>query len=151
MPSNFEGIDRADGAPDGIVAGEQAHLVSFQKQQLLVDEVVKDRLVRFRSIQHLGVELRPHLGAQSILLLTLRLLKLLMTDLDVADLGHRITSTSIAYVRFHAEKGERQRNQHQKDLDEFLVVANCIKHERKNPSDTFKTTNGSSPKAAMIP
>ena len=148
---DLEGVDCSDRAPDSLVTGKQSHPVRFKEQQLLVDQIIENHLTRFRGVQHLGVELLSHLGAQSILLFTQSLLELLRTNFDVANLGHRIPGARVAHVRFHTKKGEWQRNQDQKYLDDLLVVANCIKHERKNPSDTFKTTNGGSPKAAMIP
>jgi len=148
---DLEGVDRADRAPNGVVAGEQTFLVGFHEQQLLVDKIIEDSLACFRRIQHLGIELRPHLPAQTVLLFPHRLLELLLRDLDIANPGHVVSGTRVADVGLHAEKGKWQGNQHQKNLDNLFVVANCIKHERKNPSDTFKTANGGSPKAAMIP
>jgi hypothetical protein len=124
--------------------------VRFQRQQLLVDEVIEDRLARFRRVEKLGIDL-PRLRPQALLLLAHGLLELLLADLGVADPGHRVPGSRIAHVGIDAEEGERQRDQRQKDLDDLLVVANCVKHERKNPSDTFKTTNRGSPERAMIP
>jgi len=124
---DLEGIDPADRAADRAVAGEQTFLTRFQRQQLLVYEVIEYRLACFRGVEDLWIDL-PHLRPQALLLLTHGLLELLLADLDIADLGHRVPGSRIAHVGIDTEKGERQRDQRQKYLDDFLVVANCVKH-----------------------
>ena len=89
-----------------------------------------------RIVEQLGVKL-AHLGTQALLLVAQCLLKLLLGHFDIAYLGDVVSRTGIADIGFNTEKGKGQRDQRQKNLDDLLVVPDCVKHERKNPSDTI--------------
>ena len=143
---DLEAVDAADGAADRIVAGEHTHLVRFQHQQALVDQIVEHGLARHRIVEHLRIQLTAHLGTQALLLVPQCLLELLLGNLDVADFGNVVTGAGIADVGLDTEKGEWQCDQRQKDLDDALVVTDCVEHERKNPSIAFRPAGSPQPK-----
>ena len=110
---------------------------------MAIDQFINNRLASRRCIEQLRIDL---LGTQAIFFFSHRLLKLLLGNLEVADCGDIAARTHTANVGINAKKSKGQRNQGQENLDDSFIVADCVEHEEKNPSESFKKARQSPPK-----
>jgi hypothetical protein len=138
---DLEGLDADDRLATAASPATRRLFEASSSSTRWLIQVVEDGLTGLRAVEQAGVELGAELGAQTFLLVAQRLLELLRRDLDIADAGDVVAGAGIADVGLDAEKGEGQRDQRQKDLDDLLVVADCVEHERENPSDAFTTAS----------
>ena len=97
-------------------------------QQALVDELIDERVARFRCIEDRRIVVASERLAHPILLVAHHLVEVGLSHLVVADGGDGIASAAAAKVVIHAEESERQRDQRENHLDDALVLENEVVH-----------------------
>ena len=119
------GVDLGQGG----VGDRQVAAGDFVVQRALGDQVVEDRLLRFRRLEHLLVELGAEHLAIAVHLLALRRFPFLLGDFLSVHVGDRIGVVALVLVAADADENERRHDQqHQENLHQALVGTNKFKH-----------------------
>ncbi len=110
----------------------------MERHHPLRDQTIEHGLPDLGIVQHVLRNIAPELLAQTLLLLPQGIFQFRLGNLDIAHLGDDVHTTRIIDKGLDAEEGKWQRDQHQKNLDDFAVFLYEFKHASSRRQSDIK-------------